>query len=60
MSYVLGNIPQLVTAVVSVGAIWLVLSNALKEEDIMYVCECLKCGNIKTSDSHCRDIKCPE
>ena len=30
MSYLSGNIPQILTAVIGVGAIWLVLSKALK------------------------------
>ena len=30
LDYVTGNIPQLLTAVVSIGAIWFVLSKALK------------------------------
>jgi len=25
-----------------------------------YDCECLKCGNIISSDQHCKDIKCPK
>jgi ABC-type uncharacterized transport system permease subunit len=29
MDYISGNIPQLITAVVGIGAIWLVLSKAL-------------------------------
>lgn len=26
----------------------------------MYECECLKCGYIMKTDSHCVDIKCPK
>ena len=36
--------------------------NEEKKMDLIakYNCECLKCGEIISSDQHCKDIKCPE
>jgi len=25
----------------------------------MYKCECINCGYKKTSDQHCKDLRCP-
>jgi len=31
-----------------------------KEEKQKYSCECIECGHKLTTDSHCKDVKCPK